>query len=137
MGLDMYLSGKKYQYHSSFAPGGSRIERQKEDGFEVKETIRMLELGYWRKHPNLHGFIVNTFAEGVDECQEIELSGADIEKIIDAVKAKELPPTKGFFFGESDGTETTEDLQIFGRALEWVKTADMAHDKTVIYRASW
>jgi hypothetical protein len=23
------------------------------------------DLGYWRKHPNLHGYIINTFAEGV------------------------------------------------------------------------
>jgi hypothetical protein len=27
------------------------------------------EVGYWRKHPDLHGYIVETFADGVDACQ--------------------------------------------------------------------
>jgi len=40
------------------------------------------ELVYWRKHPDLHGFIVTTFADGVDNCQQIWLSDNDIETII-------------------------------------------------------
>jgi len=59
MGLDMFLHGEKYFW-------GHNGKRPKEDGFEVKEHI--LELGYWRKHPNLHGYIVQTFADGKDEC---------------------------------------------------------------------
>lgn len=61
MGLDMYLSGRKYLRY-----GNDQIE----DGFRVEEKI--VRLGYWRKHPNLHGYIVKTFADDVDECQQFQ-----------------------------------------------------------------
>ena len=47
MGLDMYLTGEKFL---------TRQGTTTEDGYPVKE--RHLALGYWRKHPDLHGFIV-------------------------------------------------------------------------------
>lgn len=131
MGLDMYLEGRKFLW------GYGEIKRPTEDGFEVK--YKYLELGYWRKHPNLHGYIVETFASGVDECQDIDLSAEDLQTIINAVRTKALPHTEGFFFGESDGTEDEETIQIFEKAIAWLK--DDAHNKTesrsVAYRASW
>ena len=70
MGLDMYLEGHKF--HSSYYLNGyPKPKPTCPDGFEIKSTT--LDLGYWRKHPNLHGYIVNTYAEGKDECQEIYL----------------------------------------------------------------
>ena len=67
MGLDMYLTGEKYFF--AYPPEEARIPH--EDGFEVRSQI--LRLGYWRKHPNLHGYIVNNFADGEDNCQSIFL----------------------------------------------------------------
>ena len=78
MGLDMYLTGRK-----SYGYMASKNEVLKEDGFPVREKV--LEIGYWRKHPNLHGYIVENFAGGVDECQEIFLTPGDIADIIKAV----------------------------------------------------
>jgi hypothetical protein len=127
----MYLKGRKFFAFDA--------ETRLEDGFEI-EAIEV-KLGYWRKHPNLHGYIVQTFAEGRDECQEIELSLEDLEKIIEAIKAKELPKTEGFFFGSSDGSETEEDLEIFAKAVVWLTHLNPAHTRkywyTVIYHASW
>ena len=55
MGLDMNLFGDKYSFEKN----------ETVDGFPVSST--MLDMGYWRKHANLHGFIVDTFAGGEDE----------------------------------------------------------------------
>ena len=151
MGLDMYLEGKTFNWKRD----------AKHDGFPIIGVT--LELGYWRKHPNLHGFIVQTFADGLDECQDIPLTADAIRQIIAAVKAKSLPSTSGFFFGRSDGSEDAETVAIFERALAWVEgqtkpnlapptplAAGMAvfevkpeafddarESRDVIYRASW
>lgn len=108
MGLDMYLTGQKY-FHTNPAKDG---------GYEVKE--HHLRLGYWRNHPNLHGYIVENFADGEDNCREIELSAEDIRQILQAINNTVLPFTEGFFFAESDGTEKQEDIQTFTKALEWL-----------------
>ena len=150
MGLDMYLEGRKSRYD----------KQETEDGFPLQTKV--LRLGYWRKHPNLHGYIVQTFADGVDECQEIELSADDIRKIMQAIKNKELPHTEGFFFGNSDDSwgQRQHDLATFEKALAWMENVEKAELKKVklagatavmidadtklpdeyrdvIYRASW
>jgi hypothetical protein len=129
MGLDMYLTGEK------FIMGSNGLNPQ-EDGFRLRS--KTLELGYWRKHPNLHGYIVQTFAGGEDECQTIDLSD-HIRTIIAAVQARDLPDTTGFFFGVSDPSQEriAEDIAIFERALAWVETHDPGILRSVRYRASW
>lgn len=136
MGLDMFLIGRK---HKRLVYGDTPIEDQytKEDGFPVTE--RRLEIGYWRKHPNLHGYIVNVFNEGDDDCQPLPLAAEDVRQIIAAVKAGELPHTEGFFFGKSEGTEEErqEDIAILERALEWVSANDPEDYRDLYYEASW
>ena len=134
----MYLTGKKFFTFDS--------EKREEDGYEVEQIE--VKIGYWRKHPNLHGYIVETFAEGKDECQEIRLDLEEIEKIVAAIKAGELPVTEGFFFGESPSPEKEkeayeeqlkEDLEIFASAVAWlakISTGDKTW-RSVSYRASW
>lgn len=130
MGLDMYLNGDKYLHALD-----ARDNLPHEDGYRLES--KTLRLGYWRKHPNLHGYIVNTFADGVDKCRQIDLSDDDIEKIIEAVARDDLPHTEGFFFGESDGSEKDETLRIFKAALEWLRTEEQGVWRSVSYRASW
>lgn len=132
MGLDMYLEGQKFLAYIE-EPDKQPIE----DGYKVKE--RILELGYWRKHPNLHGYIVETFADGVDECQAIDLTEKMLGQIIEAVKARELPTTTGFFFGESCGSpdEIQRDVEILEAARKWLSTKEDHIWKSVSYRASW
>jgi hypothetical protein len=128
MGLDMYLEGRKFCHSSN---------RKRLEGFPIKEIV--LELGYWRKHPNLHGAVVQTFADGIDECQDIELNSADLQNLKEMVLVGSLPPTTGFFFGQSsiDQSEQARDVQILDAALEWLLAPDPDHWKSVIYRASW
>jgi hypothetical protein len=136
MGLDMYLQGHEYRY------GDSREKTL--DDFPIKEII--VELGYWRKHSDLHGAIVSNFNEGTDDCQPIELSDDDIKKLIEMVKSGELPETSGFFFGKSArpkenqdeyNEQTKEDIAIFEQALKWNKTPITNGFRWVTYRASW
>lgn len=133
MGLDMYLVGNKFYWTDWEKPENNKTE----DGFKLTDVN--LQLAYWRKHPNLHGYIVETFAEGKDECQQIDLGEADIKKIIEAVKEGALPETTGFFFGKSEMTdqERAEDIAFFEKALEWVNTKEKGVSRSVHYRASW
>jgi hypothetical protein len=128
MGLDMYLMGKKYVTDN---------ETMECDGLTVTELI--VEISYWRKHPNLHGYIVNTFANGKDECQDIGLGEDEVEDIIKAVKEQRLPHTEGFFFGQSDlGEEQIkEDVEAFEKALKWLKSNPENGHKYLVYKASW
>jgi hypothetical protein len=118
MGLDMYLTGRKFFWRNY----EERDDERKEDGYTVESMD--VRLGYWRKHPNLHGYMVKTFGHDKDDCKEIELTAEDLRQTIGAVKAGGLPPTSGFFFGESDGSEKDEDLKILGEALTWLEATD-------------
>ena len=131
MGLDMYLEGDKFLAMDWENPENTPTE----DGYRL--TSRTVRLGYWRKHPNLHGYIVNNFADGVDQCQRIDLGEEDIEKIIDAVARDDLPHTEGFFFGVSDGSEREETLRIFRDALQWLRITEPNIFRSVHYEASW
>ena len=87
MGLDMYLTGERSFHH---------------DRSQNKLIAERDSLGYWRKHPNLHGYLVNEFADGGDDCRGILLEANDLGRILAAIEADQLPHTSGFFFGESD-----------------------------------
>jgi hypothetical protein len=128
MGLDMYLEGRTFNWTT-------KAKQPMRDGYRVKGIL--LELGYWRKHPNLHGYIVKTFADGVDECQEIHLDADQIRQIIEAIKSKKLPHTDGPFFGRSDGGEDAESIDIFERAIKWLDAAPKEEFRDVVYQASW
>lgn len=136
MGLDMNLYGRKMIYYNRF---DENAEPRMEDGYPVDDVI--LDMGYWRKHPNLHGYIVENYADGVDECQKIDLSKEDLLAIAKAIRAKELPHTEGFFFGDSswhDGKEE-EYAAIFEKAAAWMDTPpeDDVFWREVYYKASW
>jgi hypothetical protein len=128
MGLDMYLNGERYFMDGPATEGG-----------EFRRKAEIYELGYWRKHPNLHGYMVQTFADGKDECQEIALDKDRLLEIIAAVRARELPHTVGFFFGASDGSdeEAANDIAVFQSALAWLQVKEKGVWRSVSYRASW
>jgi hypothetical protein len=133
MGLDMYLTGEKFLMPDF----QNRSIDLQEDGFRLRS--KTVELGYWRKHPNLHGYIVQTFAGGKDECQIICLEPNDIRTIVAAVKAKNLPDTEGPFFGSSNTSSEyiANDIAIFEKAVDWLETEESRVFRSVKYRASW
>lgn len=125
MGLDMYLTGRRDLFDTKSKRGEKNAEEY--------------DLGYLRKHPNLHGYIINEFADGVDDCREIELSADRIRQIIKAIRNRDLPETTGFFFGTSDDTEEqiAEDIRILEDALKWLEGEEPRFCRSLSYRASW
>jgi hypothetical protein len=120
----MYLTGKKY-----FMRRRARGDRKGE----------LYDLGYWRKHPDLHGYIVREFAGGEDRCQEIWLDEDRIRQVIEAVKRRRLPETDGFFFGASEDTDgrIAHDVRVFEEALSWLEAEEPGEMRSITYQASW
>ena len=133
MGLDMHLTGEKFTMPDWEHPENDEMV----DGFRLKN--RELDLGYWRKHPDLHGFIVQTFAGGVDNCQRVQLTVSNIEEIISAIRDDNLPPTEGFFFGksENDDEQKKETIEFLTKAIEWAKVDISQEFRLIYYQASW
>jgi hypothetical protein len=94
------------------------------------------ELHYWRKHPNLHGwmealYITKGGAESFN-CVNLVLTADDLNRLEQAVLHNTLPNTEGFFFGESDGSEQADDLLFIAKAR-----AAIAANLTVAYSSWW
>ena len=124
MGLDMY----------AFA-----TEEKPAKAVDFPETGRAKteELHYWRKHPNLHGWMQKLYAEKGGENEEFNLAAvildiADLDELEAAIVDQRLPETVGCFFGGSDGSERDDDLAFIGKAR-----AAIASGKTVFYIAWW
>lgn len=95
------------------------------------------EIHYWRKHPNLHGWMERLYREkgGQDDsfnCVNLQLTRTDLDALDDAIRSRSLPSTSGFFFGESDGSEVDDDLQFVAKARE-----SIAAGLTVFYSSWW
>ena len=154
MGLDMYLRGDKFKRTQYKRLPDGELERT-EDGGIIPINVRMvdgfeceaerLKLGYWRKHAPLHKLIVDTFADGVDECQVIHLSSEDCRLIAHKLRHKDFPKdVGGFFFGDEDWWQeccdaANEDADLFERVADW-NDLDSQIDgywHSVEYQASW
>ena len=154
MGLDMYLRGDKFKRTEFKRLPDGELERT-EDGRIIPINVRMidgfeceaerLKLGYWRKHAPLHKLIVDTFADGVDECQVIHLSSEDCRLIAHKLRHKDFPKdVGGFFFGDEDWWQkccdaADKDADLFERAAEWSESDSQndAYWHSVEYQASW
>jgi hypothetical protein len=95
------------------------------------------ELAYWRKHPNLHGWMRQLWESkgnaGEFNGDELELTWQDIDLLEAAIKNKELPGTSGFFFGnDADDHYYEADLR-FVRAAR----AELFLGLRVFYNSSW
>ena len=94
-------------------------------------------LHYWRKHPNLHGWMERLYREkgGADEkfnCVTVALTRDDLDRLEAVIRLRRLPHTTGFFFGASDGSEEADDLVFIRDAREALSCG-----KTVFYYAWW
>tara|TARA_R100000329_G_scaffold149694_1_gene140860 strand:- start:129 stop:611 length:483 start_codon:yes stop_codon:yes gene_type:complete len=160
MGLDMYLTGDKFQRTQYARNDNGDILRDEDGGIipinEVfvdgfKRSSEKLELGYWRKHAPLHNFIVRAFADGEDNCRPIDLSAEDLRWIAKVLRGEdseyELPDNAnchGFFFGDEEWWDelrerADEDAEIFEKAASWLDD-DQKNEMfwhSVEYQASW
>ena len=96
------------------------------------------ELAYWRKHPNLHGWMEKLAQDkGVSYDSfngvELELTWEDLEALELAVRHNQLPSTSGFFFGDgADEHYLESDLSFIKNAR-----AELFLGLKVFYNSSW
>ena len=162
MGLDQYLTAKKYVAQWDYSKGY-------EDRWQTQDFIDLLPMdqpgltrlggvagitveypvGYWRKANAVHGWFVHNLAGDVDDCREVYVSRQQLMDLRNAAQkvlyakdtaaaaAKQgLETTKGFFFGAYDYDEWyIEDLK------STVEICNMAlklpEEYSIHYQASW
>lgn len=141
MGLDMYAYvGQPGQHDEHYSAEGEYVDGE----WRTKSgPSRPREIAYWRKHPNLHGWMERLWerkmaAEGRDNPHrfngiELELTWEDIDELERAVTHQQLPATSGFFFGEpSDDYYQEQDLEFIKNAR-----AELFLGLRVFYNSSW
>ncbi len=147
MGLDMYAYvANKAGQQSEFYDGA---QFDKDSGDYVNPTMnKPRELAYWRKHPNLHGWMEQLWlrklaAEGKTPEEsdwgssfngiELELTAEDLDELERAVTHGQLPSTRGFFFGnEADDFYRESDLAFIKNAR-----TELFFGLKVFYNSSW
>ena len=145
MGLDMYAyvaakAGEMNEYY---------------DSYDLAESSPLLpkppkprEIAYWRKHPNLHGWMQRLWVRKTNEAGavdddpdragefngvELELTWDDLEQLEQDIRDKNLPDTSGFFFGnDADDHYREHDLKFVREAK-----AEAFLGLKVFYNSSW
>jgi hypothetical protein len=154
MGLDMYLSAKKYMSRYFDEKDSERIktvnelfgvEGDEEGDYGAQEVT--FRVAYWRKANAIHQWFVDNVQKGTDDCGEYYVTRDQLKQLMelceqivaDNKKAEELLPTQsGFFFGNTEYNEWyMEDIERtivrFRKIL-----SDPAFEKSdFYYQASW
>lgn len=131
MGLDMYLTARKYISGWRNDEDGNAEYDHLVAEYGMKEFVTdqapsayvEFNIGYWRKANAIHGWFVNNVQDGKDEClphyvprekleelrsicQDLLLTKERYGQKLAADRAMELlEPTEGFFFGVYDINE--------------------------------
>lgn len=140
MGLDQYAyvsarAGAQAEYYGD--------ENYGKDDSDPTKLSEPREIAYWRKHPNLHGWMEQLWLQrnpdilddsgAVFNGVELELTNQDIEDLERAVRHAQLPSTAGFFFGQSS------DDHYLKQDLEFCRQArfELFVGLKVFYNSSW
>jgi hypothetical protein len=162
MGLDMYLSVRKYVSNYDWEVlnrvnnpeydllvQSANLEKysslsDKSGGANV-EVVAV----YWRKANAIHQWFVDNCAEGIDDCRPVYVSRDHLEELVKKITyvlehrdeaENELPTQQGFFFGTPEYDEWYwEGLENTKRDLsKLLKVSEDDSDSiSFIYEASW
>ena len=99
-------------------------------------SVESIELHYWRKHPNLHGWMERLYyAKGgkaeLFNCATVQLTADDLTQLEADIKANRLPHTEGFFFGTSEFADPEYDLAFVANARTAIEKG------MTVYYSSW
>lgn len=139
MGLDQYAFARKgkpietienYTYED--LEGNSHTEQRTSVSYAEE-----LEIAYWRKHPNLQGWMEQLWrekgGEGGFNCVDVELTLEDLDALERTLDDEALPETTGFFFGQnSDDHYAEQDREFILAARNRIKDG-----YKVIYTSWW
>jgi len=105
---------------------------------DYDDTSRQ-EIAYWRKHPNLHGWMEQLWQKKNPEDMstfngiELELTWDDLDELERAIRHGQLPNTEGFLFGNpADNHYYEQDLEFVNNAK-----AEVFLGLKVFYNSSW
>ncbi len=123
MGLDMYVCTL-------------RERPPKEVDFKLEPEDECEGLHSWRKHPNLHGWMEELYyskggSEAPFNCATVALTSSDLDNLERAIIEGDLPPTSGFFFGESQDEDAAGDLEFIAKARKAIE------DGLFLFYDSW
>ena len=153
MGLDMYLTAKKYLWTDKDKELSAKINelvgveadmqnRWNGSSMIVKEIS--LDAMYWRKANAIHGWFVRRCQDGKDECQQSYVSREQLQELVelchealDKPDHEVLEPTAGFFFGSYEKDEWY--YQYLKETIEGITKALTLPEKEYefYYQASW
>lgn len=154
MGLDMYLSAKRYMSKYFDAGDQAKIEQINEvlgivgieDGDYGAQEVT-IRVGYWRKANAIHAWFVQNCQDGVDECQETFVSREQLQALVDLCKevladkkkASELLPSQsGFFFGSTEYDEWYyQDIEYTVERIEKILKDPALERCDFYYQSSW
>jgi hypothetical protein len=123
MGLDQYANARR---------GEAIVD---DEGYTYYEDS--MELAYWRKHPNLQGWMRDLYyekgGEGEFNCVDVELTLEDLDALEASLDEEALPETTGFFFG-SDSSEYYAEAD---REFIVAARAAIKQGYTVVYSSWW
>lgn len=118
MGLDQYLTARKFIAGGEFAPEANRIKLGSVlDTMEANEIIDKqfptaeikVTAMYWRKANQIHKWFVDNVQNGNDDCGKYDVSRKQLLTLrnicVDALVKRDphlLPTQDGFFFGSTD-----------------------------------
>jgi hypothetical protein len=153
MGLDMYITGKRF-LRSYPKDGPDRlIAKQIAVMFPNIGDAKMNEVSAkfacWRKANAIHNWFVENVQNGEDECEEYYLEKEMLEKLLATVnevlednsKAEALlPTTSGFFFGDTSyGELYLEGLRYTKEKIGFIvdNWENLSEEWDFYYQASW
>lgn len=111
---------------------------------ETVKDYEPIEIGYWRKHSDLQGYMENLYKDkdgtGEFNCVDLILSKEDCEDVIEYSRKRlqrssqgiEDEHTTGFFFGETQDSDWTDTIDIFNKVL-----AETDWENETVYYSSW
>ena len=148
MGLDMYLSAKRYLWRVN---GDDKDIAQKisdigldNGGMRVKEV--RCEAMYWRKANAIHYWFVQNVQSGADDCREYFVTRDNLRSLLkicetvldDPSRVNEiLPPSEGFFFGSTQIDDWYwDDVKATIGTIKRL-LSDVSEDWDFFYASSW
>lgn len=163
MGLDMYLSARKYVEKIDW----KKVDMQNNidysaatfpDFDEVVQTAGLADLAtdiygasvsvtaaYWRKSNQIHNWFVNNVQQGQDDCGEYYVTHEKLEALLETCKEvvanknpQLLQPVGGFFFGSTDIDQYYwEDIKRTIKKLQKIKKHKLYDKLSFYYSSSW
>lgn len=161
MGLDMYLSARKYVQRKDLQTMRDTQEFESLIGLvEARDIVESegysgatveIPVAYWRKANWIHYWFVTNVQQGIDDCKDYHVTKSklvELQAVITEVLANPdkgrfyLAGVDGFFFGDShiyneDGTLGSYYKETLEYTLERLNKVVNQPDVDFYYQSSW